>query len=196
MVGQPLRLIIMSATLRLSSILSNPTLFSTPPPLIEIPIRAHPITIHFSRRTAPDYLDDVFKKVCKIHKKLPEGGILVFLTGMEEIMALCRKLEKRWTKVNVKTNKNVMLDRDEKIELLDAIPETDDLGIEGGRRDELTKDVMGQEDDDTFVEGEEMEIDIDGSEDENENDYLEEEEFDEANDGKFIYHYLYEPFSR
>ncbi len=30
--------------------------------------------------------------MCKIHRQLPDGGILVFLTGQQEVNALCRKL--------------------------------------------------------------------------------------------------------
>lgn len=35
-------------------------------------------------------------QVCKIHRQLKEGGILVFLTGQAEISALCRKLRRRF----------------------------------------------------------------------------------------------------
>ena len=39
------------------------------------------MTVHFNKRTSPDYCFEAFRKVCKIHTQLPEGGILVFLTG-------------------------------------------------------------------------------------------------------------------
>lgn len=39
------------------------------------------MTLHFSKTTADDYVEAAIKKVCKIHKQLPPGGILVFLTG-------------------------------------------------------------------------------------------------------------------
>lgn len=49
--------------------------------------------MHFNKRTAfEDYVDECYRKVCKIHRQLPEGGILVFLTGQQEVNALCRKL--------------------------------------------------------------------------------------------------------
>ena len=41
-------------------------------------------------------MGEAFKKVCKIHARLPPGGILVFLTGQGEIQQLCRKLEKKY----------------------------------------------------------------------------------------------------
>ncbi|KAJ3568750.1 hypothetical protein NP233_g5510 [Leucocoprinus birnbaumii] len=82
-----LRLIIMSATLRVSDFVENKSLFPTPPPIVNVPARQHPVTIHFSRRTSPDYVTDAIKKACKIHARLPPGGILIFLTGQNEITA-------------------------------------------------------------------------------------------------------------
>ncbi|MPC96407.1 putative ATP-dependent RNA helicase DHX37 [Portunus trituberculatus] len=39
------------------------------------------VTIHYNKRTLDDYVGEAYKKTCKIHRQLPEGGILVFLTG-------------------------------------------------------------------------------------------------------------------
>jgi ATP-dependent RNA helicase DHX37/DHR1 len=105
----PLRIVIMSATLRVADFAENATLFPTPPPVLHIGARQHPVTIHFSRRTSSDYVGEAFKKVCKIHARLPPGAILVFLTGQSEIMGMCRKIEKRFktaTKVDKKKEKN------------------------------------------------------------------------------------------
>ncbi|PIL32147.1 hypothetical protein GSI_06853 [Ganoderma sinense ZZ0214-1] len=90
---KPLRLIIMSATLRVSDFADNKTLFASPPPIINVPARQHPVTVHFSRRTNSDYISEAIKKASKIHARLPPGGILVFLTGQNEITGVCRKLE-------------------------------------------------------------------------------------------------------
>ena len=54
----------------------------------------YPVTTHFSKRTVVD-IDNVaaaYKKVCQIHQRLPAGGILVFLTGRNDIMDLCNRL--------------------------------------------------------------------------------------------------------
>jgi len=51
------------------------------------------VTVHFSRRTAPDYVTEAVKKASKIHARLPPGGILIFLTGQNEISGVCKKLE-------------------------------------------------------------------------------------------------------
>lgn len=93
---QPLRLIIMSATLRVTDFTENTSLFKSPPPLINVAARQHPVTMHFNRKTRPDYLDEAYKKISKIHARLPGGGVLVFLTGQNEITALCKRLEKRF----------------------------------------------------------------------------------------------------
>ncbi|WVQ70890.1 hypothetical protein IAR50_000415 [Cryptococcus sp. DSM 104548] len=95
---KPLRIVVMSATLRVSDFAENTTLFSQKPPVIHIAARQHPVTIHFSKKTASDYVTEAYKKVSKIHARLPPGGILVFMTGQSEIQALCRKLEKKYTK--------------------------------------------------------------------------------------------------
>lgn len=86
----------MSATLRISDFVENATLFATPPPVIKVPARQYPVTVHFNRRTSSDYVSDAIRKVSKIHARLPPGGILVFLTGQNEISGVCRKLEERY----------------------------------------------------------------------------------------------------
>lgn len=90
---QPLKLVIMSATSRLSDFLDNPNLFRNgAPPLIEVEGRQFPVTEHFARRTERDYVEEVFSKVCRGHKQLPPGSMLVFLTSQNEITALAKRL--------------------------------------------------------------------------------------------------------
>lgn len=74
----------------------NKTLFATPPPTINVAGRQHPVTVHFSRRTRPDYVAEAVRKAVKIHNRLPPGGILIFLTGQSEVTGVCRKLEARF----------------------------------------------------------------------------------------------------
>jgi ATP-dependent RNA helicase DHX37/DHR1 len=93
---QPLRLIIMSATLRVSDFAENQRLFSSPAPIINVAARQHSVTIHFNRRTPSDYITEAIKKASKIHCRLPPGGILIFLTGQNEITGVCRKLEAKF----------------------------------------------------------------------------------------------------
>lgn len=80
--NNPLKLIIMSATLRVEEFVENAKLFKEEkPPVITIETRQFPVTIHFNRRTSEDYVNDALRKTIKIHTRLPDGGILVFLTG-------------------------------------------------------------------------------------------------------------------
>ncbi|KAG2437050.1 hypothetical protein HYH02_011311 [Chlamydomonas schloesseri] len=89
----PLKLIVMSATLRTSDFTENKRLFDTPPPVINVPARQFPVTVHFSRRTEmTDYVSAAFRKVTRIHAELPPGGVLVFLTGQREVEGLCKRL--------------------------------------------------------------------------------------------------------
>ncbi|KAK0543984.1 putative ATP-dependent RNA helicase DHR1 [Tilletia horrida] len=94
--ARPLRLIIMSATLRVADFTQNKTLFPEPPPVLNIEARQHPVTVHFNRRTTHDFMGEAIKKVGKIHTRLPPGGILVFLTGQQEIMHVCKTLEAKF----------------------------------------------------------------------------------------------------
>ncbi|KAL7625137.1 putative ATP-dependent RNA helicase DHR1 [Parahypoxylon ruwenzoriense] len=89
----PLKLIIMSATLRVDDFIRNRTLFQIPPPVLDVEGRQHSVTIHFSRQTRHDYVDEAFKKIMRGHRKLPPGSFLVFLTGHDEIQRLSKKLK-------------------------------------------------------------------------------------------------------
>ncbi|KAK4755005.1 hypothetical protein SAY87_008762 [Trapa incisa] len=91
----PLKLVLMSATLRVEDFTFGKRLFPNPPPVIEVPTRQYPVTIHFSKRTEiVDYIGQAYKKVISIHKRLPPGGVLVFVTGQREVEYLCHKLLK------------------------------------------------------------------------------------------------------
>lgn len=92
---KPLRLVIMSATLNVDEF-AKPSLFNPLPPVLKVEARQHPVTVHFSRKTDEDYVTEAFKTVSKIHANLPEGGILVFMSGKREIMTLVRQLEKKY----------------------------------------------------------------------------------------------------
>uniref|UniRef100_A0A667Y2I6 RNA helicase n=1 Tax=Myripristis murdjan TaxID=586833 RepID=A0A667Y2I6_9TELE len=93
--GLPMKLLVMSATLRVEDFTENRKLFPSPPPAIKVDARQFPVTIHFNKRTPlEDYTGEAFHKTCKIHRMLPPGGILVFLTGQAEVHSVCRRLRK------------------------------------------------------------------------------------------------------
>eukprot|EP00796_Vickermania_ingenoplastis_P005409 gene5409-3896_t len=94
---KPLKLVIMSATLHIGDFRDNRKLFPVIPPLIQVDARRFPVANHFARKTQlTDYVDEAFKKVRQIHKKLPPGGILVFLTTQREIEDLCDQLRRHY----------------------------------------------------------------------------------------------------
>ncbi|KAF7982902.1 hypothetical protein HWV62_25164 [Athelia sp. TMB] len=182
---KPLRLIIMSATLRVSDFASNTRLFATPPPVINVAARQHPVTVHFARRTPTDYVGAAVKKATKIHTKLPPGGILIFLTGQNEIVGAVRKLEGRLGKKTLderKMRRGVFSKAIQEEESIVTVPMTSahDIAdveaedIDFGHRDEdLAFDVdeemredpeaLNSDDDDDAL-NEELGIDIDESE--------------------------------
>ncbi|CAJ1344955.1 unnamed protein product [Effrenium voratum] len=90
----PLKLVIMSATLRLCDFTENQQLFPVPPPVLRIDARMFPVTVHFARRTEEDYIKAAHRSVLQIHKDLPPGSILVFVTGRQEVHRLCRMLQR------------------------------------------------------------------------------------------------------
>ncbi|KAG8858628.1 putative ATP-dependent RNA helicase DHR1 [Serendipita sp. 411] len=124
---RPLRLVIMSATLRVSDFIHNKALFDVPPPIIEIEARQYPVTAHFDRKTRPDYITQAIRKATKIHTRLPQGGILMFLTGQQEITSVCKKLQSKFgpnvinEKSAAKTSRNLP-------RLPKLFPEDDEVG--------------------------------------------------------------------
>lgn len=91
---KPLKVVIMSATLRISDFTENTALFRQgAPPLVQAEGRQYPVAVHFARRTHRDYVEEAFRKVSRGHRKLPPGGMLVFLTGQNEIRQLSKRLK-------------------------------------------------------------------------------------------------------
>lgn len=84
----------MSATLRVEDFTQNKNLFKQIPPVINVESRQYPVSVHFNRHTYEDYIAEAYRKVCKINRRLPDGGILVFLTGQQEVNLLCDRLRR------------------------------------------------------------------------------------------------------
>ncbi|TVY40199.1 putative ATP-dependent RNA helicase [Lachnellula subtilissima] len=153
---KPLKLIIMSATLRITDFTQNKTLFSDPPPVLQAEGRQFPVTNHFARRTHHDYVEDTFRKISKGHKKLPPGGILVFLTGQNEITQLSKKLKEAFRIGHTATGPQV------RISGKDAPMEAEDVDF-GEAMDDNNDDYDDDEvditvdDEDFKLEGEEEE---------------------------------------
>lgn len=95
--GKPLRVVIMSATLRMTDFTSNKTFFPSinkeSPAVVQIDNRMHPVTVHYERRTEDEYVPLIVDKISKIHKTLPQGSILIFVTGKSEVHAICNSFK-------------------------------------------------------------------------------------------------------
>ena len=141
---KPLKLIIMSATLRVTDFTANKNLFSTPPPVLQAEGRQFTVTTHFARKTHHDYVEDLFRKISKGHKKLPPGAFLVFLTGQNEITQLSKKLKEAFGRGSTAVEPQVSVSgKDRPIEAEDV-----DFGDFHDDGEGLTDDDVDFEDDD------------------------------------------------
>lgn len=99
---KPLAMVVMSATMRVADFKDNRLLFPREPPLINVEARRFPVSNHFAKTTElRQYCQEAFKKVTQIHKKLPPGGILVFLCTQREIESLCGQLRRHYKKTRI-----------------------------------------------------------------------------------------------
>lgn len=64
-------------------------------PIFSIPGRTFPVEIMYSKEPESDYLDAALITVMQIHISEPQGDILLFLTGQEEIDTSCEILYER-----------------------------------------------------------------------------------------------------
>ncbi|TVY64184.1 putative ATP-dependent RNA helicase DHR1, partial [Lachnellula suecica] len=156
---KPLKLIIMSATLRITDFTENKTLFSEPPPVLQAEGRQFPVTNHFARRTHHDYVEDAFLKISKGHKRLPPGGMLVFLTGQNEITLLSKRLKEAFRIGHSATGRPVAgYGKDAPMEAEDVdFGETMDNNNEDYDDDDDEVDITTNDDEEFKLEGEEEE---------------------------------------
>jgi len=63
-------------------------------PLLKIPGRTFPVEIFYTPEPERDYLEAAIRTAIQIHRYEPEGDILLFLTGEEEIEEACRKIKR------------------------------------------------------------------------------------------------------
>jgi len=63
-------------------------------PLLTVPGRLFPVEIFYTPEPERDYLEAAIRTVIQIHLCEPQGDILLFLTGEEEIEDACRKIMK------------------------------------------------------------------------------------------------------
>lgn len=91
----PLKVVIMSATLRTSEFSENDKLFKVPPPIVTIEARQFEVMVHHSKTSdLLNYFNKCLHKVTKLHSDLPEGNVLVFLTGKKEVLQMAAALKR------------------------------------------------------------------------------------------------------
>ncbi|EAQ83877.1 conserved hypothetical protein [Chaetomium globosum CBS 148.51] len=83
-----LKIIVMSATLDAQKF---QTYFFNAP-LLAVPGRTYPVEIFYTPEPERDYVEAAVRTVLQIHASEPEGDILLFLTGEEEIEDACRRI--------------------------------------------------------------------------------------------------------
>ncbi|CAO3641577.1 unnamed protein product [Mucor hiemalis] len=158
---KPLRVVIMSATLRVSDFTENKTLFPVVPPVINVNARQFPVAVHFNKKTPLDHVGEAYKKITKIHERLPSGGILVFLTGQNEINQLCKQLRKRYPALPPKATKKEIIKEETAIKLESkrvdepaGKVDVEDEALELGENQvEEDFDLSSDDDDDDIAEG-------------------------------------------
>ncbi|WAR30568.1 DHX16-like protein [Mya arenaria] len=93
-----LKLLISSATLDAEKF----SQFFDDAPVFRIPGRRFPVDIYYTKAPEADYIDAAVVSVLQIHCTQPEGDILVFLTGQEEIETATELLTERTKKLGSK----------------------------------------------------------------------------------------------
>lgn len=83
-----LKVIIMSATLDAEKFQA----YFDDAPLLAIPGRTHPVEIFYTTEAEKDYVEAAIRTVIQIHATEPEGDILLFLTGEDEIESACQEI--------------------------------------------------------------------------------------------------------
>ncbi|KAL0260662.1 hypothetical protein SLS55_004352 [Diplodia seriata] len=71
--------------------------------IISLEGRMYPVDIHYLEQPAEDYVERTVKTVFDIHTQEPEGDILIFLTGREEIDTALEMIADRAMNLNPKT---------------------------------------------------------------------------------------------
>ncbi|OHT14006.1 helicase [Tritrichomonas foetus] len=98
-----IRVVVMSATLEVAKF----TNFFNDAPHLLVPGRLHPVQIIYTPESVANYVDAAITTALKIHREEPEGDILIFLTGEEEIETACDRIREGC--VNVKNKERPLV---------------------------------------------------------------------------------------
>jgi ATP-dependent RNA helicase DHX37/DHR1 len=144
----PLKLIIMSATLRVSDFRENQRLFSIPPPLVQAEGRQFDVAPHWARRTSYNFIEEAYKRICRGHRQLPPGGMLVFLTGQNDIRILARRLKEEFPATEPNNDQKVQV----RVDSSEMVMEEEDLQTITWNESESHTNISYDEEEDSDVE--------------------------------------------
>ena len=99
-----LKVIITSATMNAGQFAD----FFNNAPIFNIPGRTFPVEIRYSETVIEDYVDQIVKKALEVHISEPPGDILIFMTGQEDIEAVCYLLADRLIKTRTQLLLNIL----------------------------------------------------------------------------------------
>ncbi|KAI4340652.1 hypothetical protein MLD38_025465 [Melastoma candidum] len=86
-----LKVLITSATLDGNKV----SKFFSDCPVLTVPGKLYPVEIFYSKERPSNYVESSLRTAIDIHVKEPEGDVLIFLTGQDDIEKLVSKLEDR-----------------------------------------------------------------------------------------------------
>ncbi|KAH9891943.1 P-loop containing nucleoside triphosphate hydrolase protein [Cubamyces lactineus] len=85
----PLKVVIMSATLEAEKF----SKFYNNAKIVYVKGRQHPVTIYHTSTSQPDYVDAALRTFFQIHTDRPQGDVLIFLPGQEDIESLEKSIQ-------------------------------------------------------------------------------------------------------
>ena len=68
---------------------------------MHVEARMFPVSTYFEKNTPDDYKSAAVKKCSMIHRKLPDGDVLIFMTGKQEIHEVANMLDHKLSEEKV-----------------------------------------------------------------------------------------------
>ncbi len=90
-----LKLLITSATMALDKF----SMFFGNAPIFSVSGRMYPVEIEYEKSPVADYIDTAVLRIVETHMRKPPGDILCFMTGKEDIEAVCELIKVRLTEI-------------------------------------------------------------------------------------------------
>lgn len=102
-----IHIVIMSATLEIEKFQN---FFGSDTPLLKVPGRQFKVDLIYLEEPVGSYLDEAVSIVCRIHQYEKPGGILLFLTGEEEIETACSRIRDKIAALIAKSEEGTLME--------------------------------------------------------------------------------------